>query len=567
MSRITATACLLFLLALAPLAFAQQAVPALQPAAAAALDKGIKEAEGKDYVPAIQDFQDARKIAGNDPRILLDLGLAEAQIPGRELRAISWFAAYLATAPGASNAAAVQQEIKTLDAASKSSVARLVKLLQATAEEIPSKLPDWSVTGMVGHVDRGENIERVAALWVEAGDLSQALSLAAKLTDENRARLADDLLPTGHPAEIRSLMAGRKCSGTVLDAERWAASHLQIDPTKAPVDNPWFFDIGLVTPSTDYADVSYVAEDAAEHGNAGLALEILQPCVASGLGTMAAWSAIAKTQFEQGDAKGARESLARALNGTRPFFGTDHYVAVTCLQAQMADFTDADKTANKIADLVRQHPIIKYPDVFDIAAQQRADIAFSEGCIAGAYLLRGNIPAAQAAAARIPAAPAGETDEQTDLVQLNIARAQLIRGDKDGAQKTAALIRDPAKRETFRQDSEAFLKDPNYFQPKPPAPAAPQGAPTAQSWIARLDDTKQLNDLEFLDFPGYLKGIQSKELNATPTNYSPDSAAAYALLAHYNQTQSIFNDLNSAAADMADMQVVVDKDLAGMGIK
>ena len=79
---------------------AQTSAPAATPAPLApeaqdALKKGIIAAQQQDYMLAIRYFQDARKLAPDDPEIYKDLGLAESKIPGRELRAIAWFGAYL----------------------------------------------------------------------------------------------------------------------------------------------------------------------------------------------------------------------------------------------------------------------------------------------------------------------------------------------------------------------------------------------------------------------------------------------------------------------------------------
>ena len=97
-----------FLLAIAvwsgleqPLA-AQANIPApLPPAAQAALDKGIIAAKVPDYALAIRYFEDARKFAPLAPVVFMNLGIAESKMPGRELRAIAWFGAYLAAFPDA----------------------------------------------------------------------------------------------------------------------------------------------------------------------------------------------------------------------------------------------------------------------------------------------------------------------------------------------------------------------------------------------------------------------------------------------------------------------------------
>src|ERR1700720_475136 len=80
----------------------------LSPEAQAAVDKGVLAAKQQDFLLAVRYFQDARKLAPQAPEIYFDLGLAESKIPGRELRSVAWFGAYLAVSPNAANAAAVK---------------------------------------------------------------------------------------------------------------------------------------------------------------------------------------------------------------------------------------------------------------------------------------------------------------------------------------------------------------------------------------------------------------------------------------------------------------------------
>src|SRR5471030_1849083 len=67
----------------------------LPPEAQEAVKKGIIAAKEQEWEIAIQSFQEARKTAPNAPELFYNLGLAESKIPGRELRAIAWFGAYL----------------------------------------------------------------------------------------------------------------------------------------------------------------------------------------------------------------------------------------------------------------------------------------------------------------------------------------------------------------------------------------------------------------------------------------------------------------------------------------
>ena len=101
-------------------AIAQTSEPAavmapLPSAAQSALDKGLAAARQQDWLVAVRYFGQARDRAPDAPAPLYNLGLAEAQLPGRELRAVAWFDAYLALDPNAANAAAVRQEMSELN--------------------------------------------------------------------------------------------------------------------------------------------------------------------------------------------------------------------------------------------------------------------------------------------------------------------------------------------------------------------------------------------------------------------------------------------------------------------
>jgi len=90
-----------------------------------AINKGIIAAKNQDYLLSIQYFQAARKIAPDAPEIYYDLGLAESKLPGRQLRAVAWFGAYLAANPTAANAAAM-----TKATASSTRLPRITKSLK-----------------------------------------------------------------------------------------------------------------------------------------------------------------------------------------------------------------------------------------------------------------------------------------------------------------------------------------------------------------------------------------------------------------------------------------------------
>ena len=210
------TACVLFALAFAAAtaAFAQQPpTSALSPEAQESVNKGILAANGQDYPLALRYFQNARKIAGDAPEVLFNLGLAESKIPGQELRAICWFGAYLAAAPGATNVAAVKQEIDALDVKSQGTISRLVNSAQTAA----SKLPPGDA--------RNQALSRVVVLWLISGDSAQALTVAGNLDSTWKQKTADSL---------RQLPSPETLSATTFSVADWA---------NKPGDDPVFLDL------------------------------------------------------------------------------------------------------------------------------------------------------------------------------------------------------------------------------------------------------------------------------------------------------------------------------------
>ena len=137
----------------------------LPPEAQAAMDRGVIAAKQQDYPLALRFFEDARKLAPESPELHFNLGLTESKVPGRELRAIAWFGAYLAANPLTSNAAAIKEQIKLLDVSSQSSISRLLKTTRDTADQTLGTY-------------RVERLLTVVRLWLDFGDISEAQKTA-----------------------------------------------------------------------------------------------------------------------------------------------------------------------------------------------------------------------------------------------------------------------------------------------------------------------------------------------------------------------------------------------------
>lgn len=169
--------CLVFVLSIS--VHTQTRVPALLPPAAQdLLDKGIAAARLPDYLVAIQYFEEARKIAPDAPIIYFNLGLAESKIPGRELRAICWFGAYLAAEPRTPNAASVREQMTILDVKNRSDLGRLIKTMESAARLVP---PDKFL--IVTDLNTGNPLHETLVLYAKSGDVRGALQIANEVTD------------------------------------------------------------------------------------------------------------------------------------------------------------------------------------------------------------------------------------------------------------------------------------------------------------------------------------------------------------------------------------------------
>ena len=86
------------------------------PKAQKAMTRGMAAAEQQEWDLAIKYFSEARKAAPTWPSAQFNLALAYDSAGGRELNAIAWYRAYLASAPNAANAQQVRAQIVKLEA-------------------------------------------------------------------------------------------------------------------------------------------------------------------------------------------------------------------------------------------------------------------------------------------------------------------------------------------------------------------------------------------------------------------------------------------------------------------
>lgn len=232
----------------------------LPPAAQQALDKGILAAKVPDYLLAIRYFEEARKIVPAAPITYLNLGLAESRVPGRELRAIAWFGAYLAAYPTAPNAAAVKEQIAVLDVKNQSNVSRLIKSMERPPNQTTS--PN-ELRYTVEQINLA-NLRNVAMLWAKAGDTTAALRIIERIqgnefntkTYKSQARGAIAIAQ----AEAGDIAGAQKTAALLQDgsdknsAQR-AIAQAQAEPSNIPITiSDWLTKLDDDDKSIDHHD-------------------------------------------------------------------------------------------------------------------------------------------------------------------------------------------------------------------------------------------------------------------------------------------------------------------------
>lgn len=183
--------------------------------AQAAVEKGITEAQQSQWDAAIRNFNEAHQLAPDSALPLLNLGLAEAQLSGHELRAICWFEAYLSLLPNAVNAPAVRQQIENLKVRVADNLGRLIAMLKVLAAKVPAS-DYW------GTFDTSPTI---AGLLASSGDLDAA---------EKWVQQSDDKLKNRAREQIVEALVGRKhISEAVQEVDHFVGTDADTEKTNA----------------------------------------------------------------------------------------------------------------------------------------------------------------------------------------------------------------------------------------------------------------------------------------------------------------------------------------------
>ncbi len=492
-------------------ALAQTTTPAPLPSAAQeALGKGIIAAKVPDYLLAIRYFEEARKIAPEAPLIYLNLGLAESKIPGRELRAIAWFGAYLAADPDAPNAAAVKEQFAALDEKNQTTVSRLLTTVQDAADKI------------VGDSRSGKLLE-VTQMWLNFGDIAAARRTAALI----RGGSKDDK-ENRSEAEVYIAAA----NGDFEGARKIAVSELQSAYQKSST----LFDIAdKQVAAGDMAGAKKTLADAAK-----LALTVDQE---KGLGIQSSWAIkgqlqemIVEAQAKAGDIAGANKTADQIISKKDQnvsFHKSSALSTIALALAKTGAVAAAKKSltaAETAAGLIevedtwhkdRAHSSITKAQATagDIAgAQKVADSINDAGRRAGAIE---SIAVAQAEAGDLAAAKSRlvsaqkaidrilkPDDRSRALIQL--AEVQVRIGDKSGATATILAAQASAGTIPNADDKRKVMASIVNLRLKLGSSSA------AVPWLTNLDEGIEysrclLNSAPILDLSAYLKSLPSDD--------------------------------------------------------
>ena len=153
---------------------AQEPAEDLPAPAKEAVEKGLAAAGQKEWKLAIRYFEEARKAAPHSPIALYNLALAETQTPGRELRAVACWEAYLLAAPQTDKVAAIRSQIANLELKTEANTGLIIDMLKSLANKYAA-----------GSYEQRSAQQSIAILQAHAGDVSAAMAGAQQLASDS----------------------------------------------------------------------------------------------------------------------------------------------------------------------------------------------------------------------------------------------------------------------------------------------------------------------------------------------------------------------------------------------
>jgi hypothetical protein len=476
--------------------------------------RGLDALAKGDYQTADDDFRDAVQSSG--PEAYHAIGTAEAAIPGRELHAMCWLAAYLAAEPHAANAAEVRAAIAALEAKRREKTFLLLQCLAnapVTSANPAENRPQWDNGPTRAEDARDETMRNLASSWDATGDFdtgrrivgiihwegakSDALTalVRAECDEASRRFEAGD-----SEASARLLAAAEKDNGTVFVT-------LAPDPKS---ERTYAINMARLEMARDLIAAGKL--DQARHFVAIVANGMENDNNADTVASIAtAEIVLARAEIKAGDKSGARATLVDAARFTQAIKQNG-----SPLQLQtLLDLADAQTEASDLAG---------------------------------------------ARASLTTALPLVVIYNDPDHSRLDVVKAQLKAGDKDGAQKTVALMTDPAlKARALQAIAAPPSPSPNPGdQPDltPPLPsqylALPRGEPphpavTAAQWLSLIE----LN----LDAPCFTAFRDESDPAAVANAIEQEPVR----LAHHAGALNSVESLELVSRRMVEAQVTVDR--------
>lgn len=169
-----------------------------------AFKQGLQELKKKNWKAAIDRFREAQRFAPVWSSALFNLGWANDQAGGRELRALRWYKAYLAAAPGAEDAEAVEARIEQLKSATQNSIDKLMGMQEDIIRVVPTSKYHLFLPSK-----RQDAIRSFAEAWLDMGKPQEALSLADRLkwSTSLRQKIARELAVLGRYKEALEVVS------------------------------------------------------------------------------------------------------------------------------------------------------------------------------------------------------------------------------------------------------------------------------------------------------------------------------------------------------------------------
>ena len=445
----------------------------LLPEARAAVDRGLAATRTQNYVAAVRAFQEARQTAPIAPEILYDLGEAESKIPGREMRAVCWYAAFLTVSPAAPQADVIKKEIIRLEA-------KYQETVRAAIQSVQKAVARTAVANQI--------LPSLIALWAEAGDPATAVKTADQIEDTQARHKAlehfviettywDDVPVALKAAEqisdeatrdsLRNTIARIQAESGDITAALQTVNLLQDQGLK---DNALATiarvqlktgDIAAAQQTTGqivFAGLRDRSLVAIAEAQASLSAVLAAKATAELLSTEAeicgGMAAIAVVQAKSGDPAGAHATFAQAMERAARIGDItsqrNAHIRILRAQAKTGDMAGAMQTLATIPLTIDKDSILQ-GIALDLAGAGKGDDAvsvsalisdsemrdFAQDLIASYQLNLGDVASAKNTVNLL-----GNLETRIDA-EFGIAQAQARLGNIAGAQATIGLVQNP----------------------------------------------------------------------------------------------------------------------------